>query len=225
MKKALFAGLALVGVASFIALGVWQLQRREWKHELIARVERFGELAPGPALDPANFDAAADEYRPVHARGRFDNDRETLVLASTRLGGGFWVMTPFRTDAGFTVLVNRGFIETGQRASRDWSRLDGETTVTGRLRLSEPGGGFLRDNRPGEDRWYSRDVSAIAAARGLADVAPYFIDDNHHADAAGRGPVGGLTVLNFRDAHLQYALTWFALALLSAYGAYRILRR
>src|SRR5262249_31732135 len=133
---------------------------------------------------------------------------------------------PLRTSWGFTVLVNRGFVRTGQRQSREWRREPGEVTVTGLLRLSEPGGGFLRGNQPGEDRWYSRDVAGIAHARGLGTVAAYFID----AEAAPAadpdpGPIGGLTVVKFNDNHLQYALTWFALALLLVVGTFRILRR
>ena len=79
----------------------------------------------------------------------------------------------------------------------------------------QPGGGFLRTNAPAEDRWHSRDVAAIAAARGLTPVAPYFVD----ADATpnpGGFPVGGLTVVRFSDNHLVYAATWFALAAMLA---------
>jgi surfeit locus 1 family protein len=90
------------------------------------------------------------------------------------------------------------------------------------LRISEPGGGFLRHNDPAGNRWYSRDIQAIAAARGLAQVAPYFVDADAAEDPAdkqtGSGnldhPVGGLTVISFRNDHLVYAITWYALALM-----------
>ena len=71
------------------------------------------------------------------------------------------------------------------------------------------GGGFLRRNDPAADRWFSRDVDAIARAKGLADAAPYFIDADRAGDAQ---PIGGLTVIAFRNPHLTYALTWFAMA-------------
>lgn len=223
MKNPAFAVLALAGVVLLTSLGAWQLQRRVWKQELIARVEQ--RLAAAAIAAPENLnDPRAYEYRRVSVQGRFLNDRETLVQAATRLGAGFWVVTPLRTDRGFTVLVNRGFVPLEQRGARNWSRIEGEVTVTGLLRLDEPGGGFLRDNRPGEDRWYSRDVAAIARARGLGVVARYFIDADAPAAAAPGVPVGGLTVVRFNDNHLQYALTWFALALLLAAGAMRILR-
>jgi surfeit locus 1 family protein len=84
--------------------------------------------------------------------------------------------------------------------------------------MSEPGGAFLRSNDPANDRWFSRDVAAIAASKGLADVAPYFVD----ADATpvpGGLPIGGLTIVRFRNSHLVYALTWYALAMMSTAGA------
>lgn len=220
MKRLAFAGAALAGVLILLSLGGWQLQRLAWKRDLIARVEQRVHAPATAAPDAAHFDANAHEYRPVFVTGRFLNDRETLVQAATRLGGGYWVMTPLATDAGFTVLVNRGFVETSRRQARDWARIEGTTTISGLLRLSEPRGGFLRDNRPADDRWYSRDVAAIAKARGLREVAPYFIDARE-SPAAPQGPIGGLTVITFNNHHLQYALTWFALALLLAGGALR----
>jgi surfeit locus 1 family protein len=95
--------------------------------------------------------------------------------------------------------------------------------VTGLLRLTEPKGGFLRANDPAADRWYSRDVEAMAAARGLTDTAPYFIDADATPNPGGL-PVGGLTVVAFRNSHLVYALTWFALALMLAALTVRVAR-
>lgn len=121
-------------------------------------------------------------------------------------------MTPLDTGA-FTVLVNRGFVpaEARDRATRAQGNVAGITTLRGLLRVSEPGGGFLRANNPAGDRWYSRDVAAIARARGLARAAPYFVDADAAPNAGGL-PIGGLTVLRFSDNHLAYALTWFILA-------------
>jgi surfeit locus 1 family protein len=212
--RAVAIGAVLVSAAVlFSALGVWQVQRLSWKLNLIAEVDRRVHAPPAPAPGPASWAALTQEhdaYRRVRDRGVFLNDRESLVQAVTEKGPGFWVMTPLKTDGGFTVLVNRGFIP-AEAAPSAFSRVNGETTVTGLLRITEPKGGFLRRNDPSAHRWYSRDVAAIAAADGLHDAAPYFID----ADAApnpGGWPLGGLTVVHFRNSHLSYALTWFALA-------------
>jgi surfeit locus 1 family protein len=217
--RAIFiAGLCLTALVC-AGLGVWQLQRLSWKLDLIARVEARLKAppvtAPGPA-DWAAITATADEYRRVTLQGRYLDAPETLTMAVTERGPGFWVLAPFRADAGFTVLVNRGFVPEGQRAPEDRRRVAGsEAKLVGLLRPSEPGGGFLRANDPAAGRWYSRDVAAIAQARQIGEVAPYFID----ADATtepGPLPQGGMTQLAFRNTHLVYALTWFCLALMSA---------
>jgi surfeit locus 1 family protein len=182
---ALLAGAALL-FAGFVALGSWQVQRLGWKRDLIARVEQRLQAEPVPAPGPAAWPAlerTADEYRRVLVRGRFAHELETLVQASTELGTGYWVLTPLRSEEGFWLLVNRGFVPLDKRA-RD-SRGDepqGVQEVPGLLRLTEPGGSLLQHNDPTDGRWYSRDVQAIAAARRLGTVAhpgpvaPYFID-------------------------------------------------
>ncbi|WP_232816696.1 SURF1 family protein [Paracoccus zhejiangensis] len=222
-------GLALIlGVAltlCFAALGVWQMQRLAWKLDLIQKVEVRVEADPVGLSDLLALPPGEQDYRHVTATGQFDHGAETLVQAVTELGGGFWVLTPLRTGAG-TVLVNRGFVppERADPATRPEGQVMGEVSVTGLARQSEPGGGFLRVNDPAADRWYSRDVAAIAAAKSLGPVAPLFID----ADATpqpGGYPVGGLTVIAFRNTHLIYALTWFALAAMAAAGVVILLRQ
>jgi len=222
-RRVAFAALCLLLAAGFAALGVWQVERRAWKLALIKRVEQRIHAEPAPLPSGAQW-RGDQSYRRVRATGIFLHDRETLVQAVTDLGPGWWVMTPLRFAAG-TVLVNRGFVPSDRRdqQSRRAALPDGTVTVTGLLRASEPGGGFLRSNDPAANRWYSRDVAAIARARGLRDVAPFFID----ADAApnpGGVPVGGLTVIAFPNNHLVYALTWFALTALSLAGAVLLLR-
>ncbi|WP_127090373.1 SURF1 family protein [Aquabacter cavernae] len=226
---AVFALLLLILSGVFCALGAWQVQRLAWKHDLIARVEARVTAPPVPAPGPGQWgaiDAASSEYQRVRTAGHFLNDNETLVQAVSAHGAGYWVLTPFRTDAGFTVLVNRGFVphDNRTRAARQAGEIAGETIVTGLLRLPEPKGGFLRDNDPAADRWYSRDVSAIAAARDLGPVAPYFIDADATPNAGGL-PMGGLTVISFPNNHLGYALTWFAMAAMAVGGAVLVWRR
>lgn len=226
-KRGLLLFLCLLGAVLFGALGVWQIERRSWKLDLIARVDARAHAAPAPLPPPTRWDGLRPkdwEYRRVHARGTFLNDRETLVDALTENGAGYWVLTPLHMRDGI-VLVNRGFIppERKRRGARAAAQLQGEVTVTGLLRMPEPGGRFLRPNRPAEERWFSRDVAAIARARGLGEAAPFFID----ADATpnpGGFPVGGLTVVAFRNMHLIYALTWFSLALLSLAGLVLLLK-
>lgn len=216
MRRRLLPLLCLLLAAGFVALGVWQVERRAWKLALIARVDARVHATPRPLPTDWRGDLA---YTRVRVQGRYDHAAETRVQAVTRLGPGWWVLTPLSGPAG-TVLVNRGFVpnDRADPRTRAAGQVAGEVTVTGLLRASEPGGAFLRHNDPAAERWYSRDVAAIARARRLGPVAPMFLD----ADATpipGGYPVGGLTVIAFRNSHLVYAITWFALAGLSMTGA------
>ncbi|HET6526909.1 SURF1 family protein [Sphingopyxis sp.] len=226
-RRAAFAAAALIAAIGLAALGVWQIERRAWKHELIAAVETRIHAPPVAAPGPDRWDAVNakdDAYRRVTASGTFRHDRETLVQAVTERGAGYWVVTPLETP-GFALLVNRGFVSKDRQdaTARAAGNVAGPVTVTGLLRVTEPGGAFLRSNDPAAGRWFSRDVAAIARARGLGRTAPYFVDADASPNPGGY-PVGGLTVVRFRDHHMVYALTWFALCALSLFFAWRLWR-
>jgi len=242
----LLAACAALAFSGFVALGTWQLYRLQWKLALIERVEQRVHAAPIEAPGPdrwPHITAASDEYHHVRVSGIFLHELSTRVQATTELGGGYWLLTPLRRADGSTILINRGFIpvqltdrglpahrnetrdahdEERNAASQNTAHGGAAIVVTGLLRMSEPGGAFLRSNDPANDRWFSRDVRAIAAARGLTNVAPYFVDADAApageapADSSPERPVGGLTVISFHNNHLVYALTWYALALMVA---------
>ncbi|MBL0730236.1 SURF1 family protein [Piscinibacter sp. HJYY11] len=222
-RPVLWVTLLLAGLfalAGFVALGMWQINRLTWKTELIQRIDQRVKApavaAPGPA-EWSGLTEASAEYRRVTLRGQYAHDKETLVQATTALGSGYWVLTPMRTEQGFWVLVNRGFVPPDKRdpATRPVTAGDAVQTAEGLLRMSEPRGRVLQDNDAAANRWYSRDVVAIASARGVGgaqSVAPYFVDVAAANDAPLDWPRPGLTVLHFSNNHLIYALTWFVLA-------------
>jgi len=225
---ATFAAFLAIAFAGFVALGIWQVQRMAWKHDLIARVDARVHAAPVPAPPRAQWPTVtedADGYRHVSVAGIFVPGMEARTQAVTELGAGFWSLVPLRTDSGDYVLVNRGFVPAGRvevDAGKATPPPQGRVVVNGLLRMSEPAGGFLRHNDPAQQRWYSRDVAAIAGSHALPAerVAPFFIDADREASSTV-WPRGGLTVVKFRDSHLSYALTWFGMALLTlAAGAF-----
>ena len=231
----LLALLAIGLFAGFVSLGNWQVHRLAWKRALIARVDarvHAPPVAPPPRNQWPSVSAEKDEYLHVRLSGVFLHDRQTLIWAATDEGSGYWVMTPLRMADGSIVLINRGY------APADWCGRDGhcspgptgETTLMGLLRMSEPNA-FMRHNEPARNDWYTRDVPAIAAARGLHDVAPYFVDADAAPDNGTQWPEGGKTVINFPNNHLSYLITWYLLALMVlgasiyvGYGEYRLRR-
>jgi surfeit locus 1 family protein len=232
-KRGLILWLALAAcmAVGFVLLGNWQVRRLGWKlkliHDVTTRVHAPPVAAPGPALWP-RIERGDLHYLHVRLEGRFLPRRQTLVHGSSAKGYGYWVMAPFKTTRGFVVLVNRGYIPPDLARGENRSKIqapDGNIVVTGLLRFTEPHGGFLRPNHPEKNEWYSRDVAAIAKADNLAaeKVAPYFVDRD--ADVGARKfPVGGLTKIHFRNAHLGYAITWYLLALGSLIAAGIVIR-
>jgi surfeit locus 1 family protein len=230
----LMAALALLLIVLFAGLGSWQLHRLQWKLDLIARVEQrvhAAPAAPPPVARWAGITAESDEYRRVQVAGTYLYDYTTPVLALTEQGSGYWLLTPLCTTDGHVIIVNRGFIPAGpgERTRYDARKstgypcaanAGGAVQLVGLLRISEPGGLFMRANDPAANRWYARDVAAIAAARGLPATltAPFFIDAAAGQNPAGSPdqPQGGLTVVSFHNSHLVYAVTWYALALMVA---------
>ncbi len=231
-----FSLILALSFTGFLSLGIWQLQRLAWKVDLIERVEariHAEPIAPPEKSDWSNITRERDEYRRVRLQGHYLSDRDTRVQAVTELGSGFWILSPLQLTSGDIVLINRGFAPANW-VPANWKgdelsnhdHANTETEIIGLLRLSEPEGAFLRSNVPSDgdatnERWYSRDVNAIASARGLNNVAPYFVDEQV-SNEPSEWPRAGLTVVNFRNSHLSYALTWFALALLVAWAGWQL---
>jgi surfeit locus 1 family protein len=206
----------LAAFAVCAGLGAWQVERLQWKRGLIA--QREAALAAAPVAPPRSLaEAAAVEFRRVAAEGEFLHTGEILRIAPGPTGGsGFEVLTPLRVADNRVIFIDRGFIpaDLRDRAKRAAGEVAGTVRVAGLLRLppqAKPSW-FLPDNRPERNLWFWIDLPAMAAADGLSDVAPFYIA----ADATpnpGGWPKGQGTAQPLPNNHLQYAITWFALAL------------
>lgn len=225
-------GLAtLAALAILLSLGVWQLERREWKNDLLARIEARAHGEPGTITPEAEWPlwrAEDDEFRRVRVTGVFLYDRETPVhgLMAGQRGApvqGFYLFTPLRRPDGSVVAVNRGFVPTELRdpAARPGSQPAGDVAATGLVRAPEARGWFVPANDLSRRDWFVRDPAEMARAWGLRRVAPFYIDADA-TPAPGGWPKGGQTQLALPNNHLQYAVTWFGLALtlVGVFGAW-----
>jgi surfeit locus 1 family protein len=226
--------MALVGVAALAALGTWQLQRKAWKEEIVARIEERTRAAV-VSLDAAIARARQTgdvEYLRVSARGRFRHDEERYFYApDPRRGPGFYVYSPLETSDGTVVFVNRGFVPEALRepGARPAGQLEGEVEVTGLVRLPGPKGSFTPTNKPERNLWFWRDLDALYAslgANGGAKRAPFVLEAEASPENPGGWPHGGVTVLRVPNRHLEYALTWYGLAgaLVVVYLAFAVTR-
>lgn len=232
-RSLILPGVAtLVALAILIGLGTWQVERMAWKNGLIAQIEARAYGAPGAILPEDQWPAwraDRDEFRKVRVTGTFLHQDETPVygLAPGEQQGaplqGYYLMTPLQLADGAIVMVNRGIVpmELRDPARRPESRPQGEVTITGLVRAPEARNPFTPGDDPAKNQWFTRDPQAIAAAHNLQRVAPFLID----ADATpnpGGWPRGGLTPLTLPNNHLQYAITWYGLALtlIGVFGAF-----
>lgn len=203
-------------VAVLVGLGTWQIQRLYWKEALIAQLN--ATMASPPTALPAKANSLQElEFHHVKFTGTYLNKDELYRHAIDKDGKpGFHVVTPFKLAGGGIVLVDRGFVPKDRRdpASRAAGEIDGETFVTGLLRLPEAGSWFTPANEPAKNLWFEMNLPAMAMADHLTGVMPFYID----ADASpvpGGLPAGGQTNAHLPNDHLQYALTWYGLAVVA----------
>lgn len=223
--------LGLVVLAALIGLGTWQMQRLAWKQQLIATVDARIKSPPRPLAElERRFAATGDvDYSPVEATGRLLHDHESHFLATWQGQSGFFVYTPLALADGRIVLVNRGFVPFDRKdpATRLQGQIEGESAIEGLARnpLAEKPSSLVPDNDPAKNVFYWKDLAAMAerAAVPRERLVPFFIDAGAAANPGGL-PVGGVTLIDFPNNHLQYALTWYGLAaaLLAVMGAWLI---
>jgi surfeit locus 1 family protein len=227
----------LVGIAILCGLGVWQLERKAWKEGLLAAIAQRVDAPPVEFPSESTWAALSpeqDEYLHTRLVGRFLNDEEAhlqsnLVSSGTDDGAlGYDILTPMQTADGALVIVNRGFVPLDKKnaATRLDGQIDGETSVTGLIRFPQPHPWFVPADDPEKNVWFSRDPAPIAKAYGLERVAPVIVDADAGPDKAAV-PRGGQTRIALPNDHLQYALTWFGLAIVLAcvFVAYALRRK
>ena len=220
---------AVVGVTILIGLGIWQLDRNTWKQNLITtlttRLARAPEDMPPRASWPRLLQDG-NEFRRVTFPAEFTEGQEALVytagspLRPDVKGPGYWLFAPAQLAGGSIVLINRGFLplERKDPATRADGNPRGVIDVVGVMRWPEMRGLFTPADDPKTNVWYLRDPKSIAAEKKWATVAPFYIDQESPVPAGGV-PLPGKLAVQLPDNHLQYAITWFGLALALA-GVY-----
>jgi len=221
-----FGVFTLAMVAMFTSLGLWQLQRRVEKHALMAALTERLAAAPGPLPSPAHWNALTpgrDEFRRVSFKAMYESVPDAMVYSSGSAvrddvsGPGTWAFLPARLSNGETVVINGGFV---QNTMQDRSQQDravsrlvtGEpVTLTGYIRFPESAGLLTPAENFAKRLWFTRDHLAMARVLGWGEVAPFYIDLELPVPANGIPKPGPLEV-HLKDDHLQYAITWFALA-------------
>ena len=225
LRPLLWPTLVMLPVFLFaLSLGVWQMERRAWKRDLLDRIAA-SQAAPPVSLDELlKGDPLRFEYGRVRVSGSFLHDKEFYLAArSLKDKVGMQVVTPLRTDDGPIVLFDRGWIPSDKKdpAKRAAGQMPGKVDLTGIVRRTQVKRQFAPDNDPAKNFWFHVDAPLMRKmAGGAPDPAldSFFLEADATPNPGGL-PVGGQTRLDIPNDHLQYAITWFLIALAAA-GVY-----
>lgn len=227
----------LAALAVLISLGNWQWQRKTWKDELVATIsaraaadplppERWSSLSCRPVHEVGLAESC--EFTTVRLAGHFDHASERRIFTTAPpgfSGAGYWVFTPFDM-AGARIYVNRGYVPEARKdpQARSAGQITGEVEIVGQIRSAEQRGQFTAVNNPASNIWFLRNPRELleAPGAGVIDLArwegegPSGLD--FYIDQISPAPPGGLpapraSVIQLPNRHLEYALTWWGLAL------------
>jgi surfeit locus 1 family protein len=220
--------LTLAALGVLIGLGNWQLERLAWKEALIERIEaRANGEAVSLTLAKEAWEADGDvEYYRVLLIGRFLHAHERHIYGIVDGSAGWRIITPLETVRGDIVLVDRGIVPEPLKepAQRPEGQIAGTVELVGIARAPGAPSAFTPDNQPAANRWFWRDVDGMIASlpEELRPRVLPFMAEAEMMDVPGGWPRGGATFLDLPNRHLEYALTWFglALALLGVFAVY-----
>jgi surfeit locus 1 family protein len=196
-----------------IGLGTWQIDRLFWKQGLIA--ERESAVAADPVSLPDRFVREAHHFRRVRVTGTYLHDAEMYLAARSMRGNiGYHIVTPMRLEDGRTILVNRGWVPQARKRPelRAAGQVEGAVTITGILRAPPPAGYFTPDNEPERNIWFSVDLDAMARHAGVDTFNGLYVEVQESAHN-GPYPLAGQTRIELPNNHLQYVITWYAVAI------------
>jgi surfeit locus 1 family protein len=211
----------LIGAAVLVGLGVWQLQRLDWKEKILAEIA--ARIAAPPVALPAAPDPAADRYLPVSATGRFTGPALEVLVSRKQVGAGVRIIAAFETLDGRVLLVDRGFVAQEARGALPQPSV-GPLEVAGNLHWPDEVDSYTPAPDPAAGLWFARDVPAMAQALGTEPVLIVARSDT--GDGIEPLPVDGAGIPN---DHFGYAVQWFSLAAvwlgMTGYLLWRIRRR
>ena len=204
----------VIGTMVLLGLGTWQMQRLSWKQALIAEREA-GLAAPPTVLPDGDADWPSFAFRKVTVKGVFRHELEQVFGVKTNNNIlGHDILTPLIRPDGKAILIDRGWVPADRvnPDSRPAGQLAGKVTVNGiaRYRADDRPGLFTPENDPVTGYWYYYDLPAMEAALGL-ELAPLVVEADATPNPGGL-PIGGRTEILLTNNHLQYAITWYGLA-------------
>nr|WP_319948310.1 SURF1 family protein [uncultured Shimia sp.] len=211
----LFFGI--LGTIVLVSLGNWQVQRMHWKADVLTEIE--SRIADAPVALPQNPDPVTDRFLPVEVSGVMSEDALHVLVSVKQVGAGYRIISPFQTDSGRQIMVDRGFVKVAQK---DAPHAGGAMTIVGNLHWPDEIDSYTPENDVTGNIWFSRDVPTMAAALKTEPVLVIARDTSENAPSITPLPVDSAGIPN---DHLQYVVTWYGLAIVWAAMTLYYLRR
>ncbi|MCR9108509.1 SURF1 family protein [Marivita sp. XM-24bin2] len=207
----------LIGTAILLWLGTWQMQRLEWKRGILTEIE--SRIGGNPAPLPVTGDPDRDRYQPVRLNGTIEPNELYVLVSRKRVGAGYLVISPFVTEDGRRILVDRGFIPVEER---DITRDGGEKDIIGNLHWPDDRTSSTPENDVDGNIWFARDIEAMS---GVLNTEPLLvIARNISPSDPGVTPLP-VDTSGIPNDHLQYAITWYSLAVVWLIGTIALVWR
>jgi len=192
------------GAAVLVSLGIWQLQRLDWKQTVLAEIA--AEITAAPVQIPRHVSEQDNKYLPVRARGATDLPELHVLVSQKATGAGFRIITALETEQGRRILLDQGFVPS---AAKEVARPGHSGTFTGNLHWPDERDGFTPANDPEGNYWFARDIEEMAQALGTEPILMVLSQAEPPVPGVAPLPV---TIEGIPNNHLGYAVQWFGLA-------------
>lgn len=194
--------IGLAGIAVLLSLGVWQVQRLTWKQGILAEID--AKISGAPIALPAAPNVTTHKYQPVEISGRFVENRIRVLVSQKLIGAGYRIIQPFQTKDR-VILIDRGFVKIDQIEDL---RND-QASVLGNLHWPDEVDDYTPEPDMKRDIWFARDVTALADTLNTDPILVIAREITPDSEKVSPIPISSSGIPN---DHLQYAITWFALA-------------
>jgi surfeit locus 1 family protein len=218
MRWTAFFLVFLPGTVILIGLGIWQLQRLEWKEAILADIS--ARIAADPVAMPASPDPQNDAYLPVEVTGVLSPDYLQVLVSKKGAGAGYRIIRPMIRETD-RILIDMGFVSTSDAAGLKFEE-GPPMTITGNLQWPQEVDSFTPKPDLANNIWFARDVPAMADA---LNTRPFLVVRRDAPELGGPLSPMPVDTSAIPNDHLQYAITWFSLAAIWSLMTIYFLRR
>lgn len=207
IKALIFSSLAMI---ILLSLGTWQLERLRWKSHIISNINKQISLSPREINASVINDIKNYNYRRIKLEGTYIYNKNITIYSKVLNGKvGRHLIIPFKTKFGY-ILINKGFIPKDYNIDVAFAENAKNISINGIVKFQQKINYFTPKNNLITNEWYYINLDEISKFLNIPLLGFYLIEEDNPKE---RYPVGSQYNLKVPNDHLQYAITWFSLAI------------